>query len=378
MFGNNFTLFRLFGFHVRANVSWLFLAILVTWSLASGFFPAFFPDLSTGTYWILGLAGMVGLFFSLLFHEFSHALVARARGLPMGGITLFLFGGVAEMEMEPPNPKTEFWMAIAGPIASVLLAFVFYAVAAGMQAAGTPEYIAAVPHYLAMINLLLAAFNMLPGFPLDGGRVLRAALWAWRNNLRWATKLASHIGQGIGIALMAIGALNAVSGNFVGGIWWVLIGLFLQGAASAGYQRLLQQEGLKGETVSRFMSRDPVTAPGDTTIRSFVDDYLYEYGHDMVPIVRDSRLVGCATVKDVKQVPREDWGTRRIEEVVDGCSDANTISPDTPADAALQRMQEGQRGRLMVVEDGNRLAGVLTLKDLLRRLSMKSQLEGSD
>lgn len=377
MFGNNFTLFRILGFQVRANVTWLFLAILVTWSLASGFFPAFFPDLSPGTYWILGVAGMIGLFFSLLFHEFSHALVARAHGLPMGGITLFLFGGVAEMEMEPPSPKTEFWMAIAGPIASVVLGAVFYAVAAGMLTAGVPEHIAAVPNYLGLINLLLAAFNMLPGFPLDGGRVLRAALWWWRDNLRWATKLASRIGQGIGIGLMALGALNAVGGNVVGGMWWVLIGLFLQGAAGAGYQRLLQQEDLKGETVTRFMSRDPVTAPGDITIRSFVDDYLYEYGHDLVPIVRDGRLVGCATIKDVKQVPREDWGTRRIEEVVDRCSDANTIAPDTPADAALQRMQEGQRGRLMVVEDGDRLAGVLTLKDLLRRLSLKSQLEGS-
>lgn len=187
MFGNNFTLFEFLGFRVRANVSWLFLAILVTWSLAAGFFPAVYPNLDVATYWALAVAGMIGLFFSLLFHEFAHSLVARARGMGMQGITLFLFGGVAEMEMEPPTPKTEFWLAIAGPIASVVLAIVFYGVAIGLQAVGTPAHIIGVPRYLAFINLILAAFNMVPGFPLDGGRVLRAAIWQWTGNLRKAT-----------------------------------------------------------------------------------------------------------------------------------------------------------------------------------------------
>lgn len=197
MFGNNFTLFEFLGFRVRANVSWLFLAILVTWSLAAGFFPSAYPGLNKATYWALAVTGMIGLFFSLLFHEFSHSVVARARGLPMKGITLFLFGGVAEMEMEPPSAKTEFLMAIAGPISSVVLAVVFYGIALGMEAQGLPNHMAGVPRYLGFINLLLAAFNMVPGFPLDGGRVLRAALWHWKGDLRWATRWASRLGSGL-------------------------------------------------------------------------------------------------------------------------------------------------------------------------------------
>jgi Zn-dependent protease len=289
MFGNAFTLFRIFGFEVRANVSWLFLAILVTWSLAAGFFPTVYPDLRLVTYWLLGLAGMVGLFFSLLFHELSHSLVARSRGLPMTGITLFLFGGVAEMAMEPRDAKTEFWIAIAGPIASVVLAGFFYIVAVAMAAAGFPEHITGVPQYLGFINLLLAAFNMLPGFPLDGGRVLRAALWHWSGNLTWATRWASRLGQVFGLLLVALGVLSAFAGNFVGGIWWLLIGLFLQGAATAAYQRLLQENALKGQTVRRLMSDDPTTVPADISVAAFVEDYLYPHGHDLFPVVSDHR-----------------------------------------------------------------------------------------
>jgi Zn-dependent protease/CBS domain-containing protein len=377
MFGNAFTLFRVFGFEVRANVSWLFLAILVTWSLAAGFFPTVYPDLRLVTYWLLGLAGMVGLFFSLLFHELSHSLVARSRGLPMTGITLFLFGGVAEMAMEPRDAKTEFWIAIAGPIASVVLAGFFYIVAVAMAAAGFPEHITGVPQYLGFINLLLAAFNMLPGFPLDGGRVLRAALWHWSGNLTWATRWASRLGQVFGLLLVALGVLSAFAGNFVGGIWWLLIGLFLQGAATAAYQRLLQENALKGQTVRRLMSDDPTTVPADISVAAFVEDYLYPHGHDLFPVVSDHRLVGCVTVRDLKRVPRERWDTTAVGDIVDGCSAENTIAADIDAAEALATMQKGGRGRLMVT-DGNRLVGVLALKDLLWRLALKAELDGTD
>src|SRR6056297_2255486 len=174
MFGESFSLFRVLGFEVRANVSWLFLALLITWSLAEGFFPYAYPDLAAGTYWLMGLAGMLGLFASLLLHELSHSLVARAYGLPVGGITLFLFGGVAEMLSEPKTPGVEFRMAIAGPIASIVLGLAFSALAMLMVALGIPEHVAGVASYLGFINFLLAIFNMVPGFPLDGGRVLRA------------------------------------------------------------------------------------------------------------------------------------------------------------------------------------------------------------
>lgn len=374
MFGNNFTLFQLFGFRVRANVSWLFLAILVTWSLAAGFFPSVYPNLDAATYWSLGIAGMVGLFFSLLFHEFAHSLVARARGLRMSGITLFLFGGVAEMEMEPPDAKTEFWMAIAGPLASVALAAVFYVTAIVLEAADVPAPVAGVARYLGFINLVLAAFNMVPGFPLDGGRVLRAALWSWKGNLRWATLWASRAGQAFGLVLVALGIVNALGGNFVGGLWWFLIGLFLQGAASASYQTLLRQEALKGQTVRQLMTANPTTAPADISVADFVERYLYAHGHELFPVTSDGRLIGCVTIKQVKELPRDRWQTTRLGDIVDGCSEENTIPVGMHAADALSMMQKSGRGRLLVT-DGDRLAGVIVLKDLLRRLALRAELE---
>jgi Zn-dependent protease len=377
MFGQNFTLFTLLGFRVRANVSWLFLAVLVTWSLASGFFPAQHPGLGQATYWLLGGVGMVGLFFSLLFHEFCHSLVARTYGLKIGGITLFLFGGVAEMEMEPPNPRTEFWIAIAGPISSVVLAVLFFGLARLAAGLGIPAHLAALPNYLALINLVLAIFNMLPGFPLDGGRVLRAALWQARGDLHWATRWASRMGQIFGLTLAGIGILNAVTGQFIGGMWWFLIGLFLHGAARASYQRLLTQDALKGHRVDDIMTRDPVTVPHDISLQLFVEDYLYRYSHDMFPVVRDGRFEGCITLNDVRAVPREQWTTLPVAAVASRPDESNSIAAGSDATDALTAMQKSANGRLVVTE-GGRPAGMLVLKDLLHRLVLRSTLEDLD
>jgi Zn-dependent protease len=289
----------------------VFLALLVAWSLAQGLFPALYEGLPSTTYWWMGLAGVVGLFFSLLFHEMSHSIVARRYGLPIRGITLFLFGGIAEMEEEPANPKTEFLMAIAGPIASGLLAAIFHAVSAIGQAQGLPEAVLGVAQYLALLNGLLAIFNLLPAFPLDGGRVFRAALWYRTGDLRSATRVASRVGAGFGYALMGLGMLNILTGNFIGGIWWFLIGLFLRGAAAASYYQLMTRRALEGEPVRRFMARQPITVPPDITVRQFVDDYVYTYYHDLFPVTENDRLLGCVTTHQVKEVPREQWDLRR-------------------------------------------------------------------
>ncbi|TVR98216.1 MAG: site-2 protease family protein [Rhodospirillales bacterium] len=374
MFGESFSLFRVLGFEIRANVTWLFLALLITWSLAAGFFPFVYPDLAPSTYWLMALVGMFGLFFSLLFHELSHSVVARAYGLPVGGITLFLFGGVAEMEAEPKTPRVEFWMAIAGPIASVVLGVAFFVVAVTMEGVGVPEHIAGVARYLGFINFLLAVFNMVPGFPLDGGRVLRAALWHWKGDLRWATRWASLMGQGFGLLLVALGVVSFLGGNFIGGMWWFLIGLFVRAAASAGYQQLLTQQALEGKTVRRFMTTDPVIVPPEVTIRQFVEDYLYHHDFDVFPVVRDSRLLGCASLRQVKSVPQEEWDRTRVGDVCLDCGEANTVDVRTDAGEALNRMQRTENGRLMVL-DGDRLVGMLVLKDFLRYLQIRSELK---
>src|SRR5208282_1157904 len=217
--GHRFTLFSLFGFKVRVDISLLFLALLVTWSLASAVFPPQLPGLDRATYWWMGVAGTIGLFFSLIFHELSHSLVARRYGLPIRGITLFIFGGVAEMSDEPPSAKAEFWMALAGPAASILLALLAWALSSLGAAAGLPEPVTAVVAYLALINAILAVFNLVPAYPLDGGRVLRAALWWRKGDIVAATRSAARAGGAFALLLMGLGVLQVVTGNFVGGIW---------------------------------------------------------------------------------------------------------------------------------------------------------------
>jgi len=369
MFGKRFKLFRLFGFEVRIDLSWLVLGFLITWSLAQGIFPFHYKNLSEATYWWMGIAGAVGLFASIVFHELCHSLVAKRFGLPMRGITLFIFGGVAEMEDEPPSAKAEFLMAIAGPLSSILLGLVLYAVNRGTLPA--PVY--GVVRYLAVINLALAVFNLLPAYPLDGGRVLRSILWRWKKNLRWATRIASQIGSGFGLALVFFGVFSVLLGNIIGGIWQVMIGLFLRGAAQSSYQQVLIRKALEGEKVGHFMKKEPVTAPPSISLQDLVEDYIYTYHHKMYPVVHGNTLVGCVTTRQVKDIPRGEWGRRTVGEIASGCSPENTVGPDIDAIKALGIMSRTGNSRLMVVENG-RLIGVITLKDIMGFLSVRLDL----
>ncbi len=373
MFGKRITLFRLLGFEVRIDLSWLVLVALITWSLALGVFPHYYQGLEPATYWRMGLIGAAGLFFSILFHEFCHSLVARRFGLPMRGITLFIFGGVAEMEDEPPSPKVEFLMAIAGPISSVVLGSAFYAAANLIAAAETVISVQGVVEYLAMVNWVLAAFNLIPAFPLDGGRVLRAALWHWKKNLRQATRIASQIGSGFGIFLILVGVASFLLGNIIGGVWQFMIGLFLRSAAESSYRQVVFRKALEGEIVERFMNPRPVTAPPSISIRELVESYVYRYHFKMFPVMDNDRLLGCITTRRIKEIPREEWDRLTVGERLDRCSDANTIGPAAGALQALSLMGKTGNSRLMVVKE-DRLVGIVSLKDIMGYLSMKMEL----
>ena len=375
MLGNRIKLFKLLGFEVRVDWSWIIIAILITWSLSKGLFPYYYKGLSTQTYWWMGIIGAAGLFVSIIVHEFSHSLVARRYGLPMKGITLFIFGGVAEMTEEPPSARAEFMMALAGPLSSILIALIFYGIHAAGKQAGLAEPITGVMGYLGWINAILAGFNLLPAFPLDGGRVLRSILWGMKKNLRWATYVSSKIGSGFGILLIVLGVIQVFRGNFVGGMWWFLIGMFLQGAARASYQQLLTRRALEGEPVSRFMKTDAVTVPPSISIEHLVEDYIYKYHFKMFPVVEDhDRLLGCVTTKQIKEIPREEWSRRSVGDVASQCSDENTIEPQADAMKAVAIMNRTGNSRLMVVE-GGRLIGIIALKDLLELLSLKVELK---
>ncbi|OGP59881.1 MAG: peptidase M50 [Deltaproteobacteria bacterium RBG_13_52_11b] len=375
MIGKRIRLFKLFGFEVGIDWSWIILAILIAWSLSVGLFPFRFKNLSAETYWLMGIVGALGLFFSIIFHEMCHSLVARKYGMTMKGITLFIFGGVAEMGEEPPSPKAEFMMAIAGPIASIAIGIVCYGIYFLGRQTGWAEPINGVVHYLAYINGLLAFFNLVPAFPLDGGRVLRSILWGWKKNLRWATRISSEIGSGFAILLIVLGAFQFLRGNFIGGMWWFLIGMFLRGAAKTSYQQLLLRKALEGEPVKRFMKTDPVTVTPSLSVAQLVEDYIYKYHYKMFPIVEDTdRLIGCVTTKQVKEIPPEEWNQRKVGEIAAQCSSENTISPQVDAMKALSIMSKTGASRLMVTE-GSRLVGVIALKDLLKFFALKVELE---
>ncbi|MEJ2683564.1 MAG: site-2 protease family protein [Candidatus Sulfobium sp.] len=375
MFGKRITLFKLLGFEVHIDASWLIIAGLIAWSLAAGLFPSMYKGLSHATYWWMGIAGTFSLFASIVFHELCHSLVARRFGLPMKGITLFIFGGVAEMDEEPESAKVEFLMAIAGPASSVLLGFIFLAVNELGAAAGWPVPVNGVLAYLMLVNFLLAGFNLLPAFPLDGGRVLRSALWKWKDNLRWATRIASQIGAGFGIALMIIGGVNVLFfNNIIGGIWWALIGMFLQNASKASYRQIIIRRALEGEKVRALMKREVVTVPSGISVEELVEEYVYKYHFKMFPVVDDGELAGCVTTRLLKEIPRAEWRNRTVGELTTQCSREIAVTPDMDVTKCLAVMNRTGNSRLIVI-DKSRLVGVITLKDILGYLSMKADLD---
>ena len=372
MFGRRFKLFNILGFAVNIDLSWLIIALLVTWSLAHGYFPAKYTGLSTPTYWVMGAAGAMGLFFSIVFHEFCHSLVARRFGLSMKGITLFVFGGVAEMYEEPKSPKAEFFMAIAGPLSSVALGLAVLAVGKAAESV-LPLTVYGVIEYLALLNLILAGFNLVPAFPLDGGRVLRSALWYWKKDLRWATRWATQSGSGFGALLMLFGTLNVIMGDVISGLWQFMIGMFLRSAAQTSYQQVMIRKVLEGETVARLMKKDPVTVPAGISLRELVEEYVYAYHYKMYPVMEGQDLVGCISTRQVKEVPRNEWERRTVKEMALRCSPQNTIAPDTDAVQVLSVMNRTGNSRLLVVDKG-RLVGIISLKDILALLAVKMDL----
>lgn len=376
MFGYSFPLLRIFGFEVRVDPSWFIIALLVTWSLATGLFPALQPGLPPSSYWAMGAIGAAGLFASIVLHELSHSLTARRLGVQIRSITLFIFGGVAEMAEEPRSAKEEFLVAIAGPLASIGIAFACLAADVVSTAAGIPPQVVLVLRYLWWVNLLLVVFNLVPAFPLDGGRVLRSILWRFKGDLNWATRITSSLGAGFGIALIALGVVNVIRGQLIGGLWWVLIGMFLRAAAAGSYRQLLARNALQGQSIDRFMSRHVHTVPADITLSDLVEKHVYRHHHTLFPVVMQDRLVGCVSLRDIQNVPRDQWSFQTVADVAEPCGDDNTIAPHAEASEALNRMSRSGRSKLMVVQD-HHLQGILSLKDLLRFMSLKMELEGT-
>jgi Zn-dependent protease len=363
---------RLFGISLGFDLSWLIVALLVTWSLATGYFPALMPDLTARMAWTLGAVGSIGLFASVLLHELAHALAARQYGVATRRITLFIFGGVAELEDEPPTPTAEFAIAIAGPVASLVLAggFLLLGPAVLIVSGSVPASMAVL--WIGRINLMLALFNLVPAFPLDGGRVLRSVLWWWHKDLLRATRVSSLLGQVFAFSLIGIGVLSILrTGDVTSGVWLCLIGLFVRGAARTAYQQVAWRQLLAGEPVRRFMQTDPIVVPRHISIAELMESYVGPHRLASFPVVDDDRLLGLISARNAASTPREEWARQSVGTLTEPCSAANTVEPETDALEALGRMRRGGLGRLLVV-DGETLVGTLTLADLVRRMAPKA------
>ena len=379
MIRNSVRLFTIGGIEVGVHVSWLIIFGLVTWSLATGFFPLVYEEttggetLPTTTAWILAVVAALLLFASVLVHELAHSFVARARGLPARSITLFLFGGVSNLSAESKSPGTEFLIAIVGPLTSLGLAAVAFVVSV---VAGDP-LVSLVFSYLALVNALVAGFNLLPGFPLDGGRVLRSIAWKLTDSLRRGTEIAAAAGQVVGFGLIAWGLailLLPPAGDFFHGLWIGAIGWFLQNAASASLQQTIIETRLRDVRVRDVVRPDPTAVTPETTVAELIEDHILRRNRRAMPVARDGRLVGIVTIGDISEVKADARSTTPVADVMGGREGLRTVTPDDSVSRALELLGEGDHEQLPVVDDG-RLVGVLTRADLIRQIQLREALD---
>ena len=381
---------RWLGIRIQVDWSLLIVFALVLVNLGVGVFPAWHPNWSPAMTWTIAGAAAVLFFLSVLVHEISHALVARAYGIPVRGITLFLFGGVTQLEGEPSSPRSEFWMAFVGPLTSALIGVL--ALWAGAALAGNVLVldpttsdattlsesmhligpVATLLLWLGPINLMLAFFNVLPGFPMDGGRVLRSLLWWATGDLLKATRWASGVGQVFAWLLMAFGVVNMFGGMFGQGVWLVLIGWFLNSAARASYQQLNAKHALHGVPVSKLMSTHLGHVTPDLTLDRFVSEQLLGSDQSAFAVERDGELVGLVGFDDVRAVPQHAWPTKRVSDIMAPRESLALLPPDAPAERALEELGERDTDQIPVVE-GTHLQGVVRRRDLVRWLALHGQ-----
>jgi Zn-dependent protease/CBS domain-containing protein len=365
---DSITIGRIAGIRFGINWSWLIVFALITWTLTTGIFPETNPGLSDGTYVAMGLIAAALFFASLLAHEFGHALQARRDGMEIEGITLWLFGGVAKFAGLFPSAGAEFRIAVAGPLVSLGLGVAFLGIP---MLLGLPSTVDGVLFWLGSINLVLLVFNLLPALPLDGGRVLRSALWYARGDFGWATHLAAAIGRGFGYFFVALGVALVVFGSAVSGIWMAFIGWFLLQAAGAEDRYIATREALGGLRVRDVMARNPVTTPPDLTLGQFLDSIVWERRYTTYPVTRNGEVVGLLPFRCVAEVPRSEWDSRTVRDCMIPVADIPVVAEDDELVDAAGELAESSENRGLVL-DGGRLVGLLSVTDVARALEMRT------
>jgi Zn-dependent protease/CBS domain-containing protein len=355
---------RVLGIPIVLDYSWFLIFALVAWTLASGYFPAEFSNWPAAEYWAVGVATAIVFFVSVLLHELGHSVVARHYGIPVSSIRLFVFGGVSQIETEPPSARVEFLMALVGPLVSFALAGVF----AGLGVAfASVAPVLALAKYLAYINGALGLFNLIPGFPLDGGRVFRALLWGLTKNLRRATVIAGNVGRFIGFLFILFGVYQVFTGNFVNGLWIGFIGWFLESAAMSQVQQQRLHDMLAGRRVSQAMSTNYTSIQPETTIQSLVDHQVLGNGQRSFVVEEGNKMVGLLTLHDIKALPRAEWPTATVAQAMVPLAQVKRVAPNAELWPAIEEMNHDGVNQLPVMTNGH-VEGVLRREDIISYL----------
>jgi Zn-dependent protease/CBS domain-containing protein len=363
---------RIFGIPIGLDYSWFLIFALLTWTLAVGYYPASFPSMTGAEQWILGALSALLLFASVLFHELGHSVVAMYWDVPVRRITLFIFGGVAEIGGQPPTAKAEFWIAVAGPAVSFALALLFMLLEPLVPQ--TAPALALIS-YLAYMNAALFLFNLVPGFPLDGGRVLRAAVWGITRNMRKATVIAGNVGRFIGFLFILGGVWQLLQGLYLGGIWIMLIGWFLESAAISQIQQQRLHALLGDYRVANAMSRDYATAPGESSLLRLVDREILGGGRRCFMVKDGESATGLLTLHRIKEIPRSQWAGTTASEAMVPMEQLRSIRPDADLWTALKQMDRDGVNQLPVLIDGE-MVGMLSRKDLISYMQTIQELGG--
>ena len=365
----SFKIGKIAGIEIAVHWSWLFIFVLVTSSFATGILEEFFPEWSDARRWGVGVIIAAIFFASILLHELSHSLVAKAKGIPVKGITLFVFGGVSNLGREAQSAGEEFQIAIVGPLTSLAVGAVFAILWAALRVPAPDE--AAVAGYLAFINAVIAAFNMLPGFPLDGGRVFRSIVWGRNRDLLRATRAASRMGEYVAYLLMAGGAIQFIVFNPIGGIWMFLIGLFLRTASVASYEQMVSETALRGVTAADLASTDFVPVPPTMTVAQLVDQHMLAGHGRCYPVMSEGEeLLGLVTLTDIRRLEREQWADTTVYRAMTPFERLRTVSSQEDARQILQLMGEADVNQVPVV-DGRRLLGIVSRGDIVRLIQVR-------
>ena len=371
--GGAFSLGRIFGIQFRIHYSWFIIFVLITGSLSWQYFPYTYPEWSAPTYWLTGIATSLLFFASVVAHELAHSLVARANDIPVKSITLFLFGGVAHMTREASRHGAELRMALAGPVASLVIGGLFFGLHLLLQSVNEP--VAALTFWLARINVVLALFNLIPGFPLDGGRVFRSLLWRFSGNYQRATRIAFEVGRGVGYLFVAGGVILMFLSreNWFNGLWLAFIGIFLTYMATASYRQTQWQAALMGVKVADVMTTTcPVISPY-VTISRVVQDYIFVGGHQCFMVTDGGELQGILTLRNIKSVDQKTWDTTAVSDVMTPAERLKVVRMDEEVLSVIEQMEEYGISQMPVESEG-RVIGLVTRDDVLRLLYTRSRL----